>query len=229
MTKKSIAFLSIFFVVAVLIAGGVLWYSGKVERGIEMNQKQTEEEQRKQEEQNQNFVTDVDLDVSHWQTKETEYFTIKFPKEWYWKVLDANENAQIITNNPDFDIEKHPDIGIFSGIGSNVPLDIFNNTEIVITDRGTATSDAGTPQDEIDSIFYMAKDNNPSAECKILNDKKLPFIAYCSATYENSQMQQSYYIINKKISLTLTARMTQENIIRKEILDTMAESIILKK
>ena len=30
------------------------------------------------------FVTDVDPDVSHWQTKETKTFTIKFPKEWHW-------------------------------------------------------------------------------------------------------------------------------------------------
>jgi hypothetical protein len=51
----------------------------------------------------QTFVTDVDPDVSHWQTKETEFFTIKFPKEWYW--LES-----VITNNPNFEIDRYTDI-----------------------------------------------------------------------------------------------------------------------
>ena len=37
------------------------------------------------------FVIDVDPDVSHWQTKETEFFKIKFPKEWYWIESDLKE------------------------------------------------------------------------------------------------------------------------------------------
>ncbi len=50
MNKKSIVFLSIFLATAVLIAGGVLWYSGEVKKDAQMAQKQIEEEQRKMEE-----------------------------------------------------------------------------------------------------------------------------------------------------------------------------------
>ncbi len=46
MTKKSIVFLSIFLATAVLVAGGVLWYSGEVKKEVQLAQQQIEAQQK---------------------------------------------------------------------------------------------------------------------------------------------------------------------------------------
>lgn len=136
--------------------------------------------------------------------------------------------SEVITNNPNFDIDKNIGIGIFSDIGPRSILELNNNTEMVISFRGSSTTDAGTPQDRLDSIFELAKENNPLVKCEVLNNKTIPFTVYCSVEYENSQLQQSYYTINEEISLTSTAMTTQETFIEKRILDKIAQNIVLK-
>jgi len=237
MDKKKIAFLGV--VLLVILVVSLLWSNVNKEKQVQNQSKQgqlvqqqqnSEQGQQQSQEKKQEFVVDVDPDVSHWQIRETEFFTTRFPKEWLW--LESNREktgyySTVITNNPGFDITEHADIGIFSDIGSRSPLALSNVTEVVITDRGKATSDSGTPQDSIDAIFEMAKDNNPSVDCKVTNNKTIPFTAYCVAAYD-SQLQQSYYVINNKISLTLTARTTKDTLVKKEVLDKIAGSIILK-
>lgn len=224
--KKKIIVGSLILVLAVLVGG--FWVAKNKERNskdasrekMKNNSVVVEDGQQQNQEEKQEFVVDVDMNVDNWQTKETEFFTIKFPKEWYW--LES-----VITNNPRFDISKYADIGIFSGIGPHTPLILSDDAEIVITHWGTPTSNAGTPQDSIDAIFKLAKYNYPSVDCYVSNNKTIPFAAHCSAIYD-SQLQQSYYVINNKISLTLTARTTEDTLIKKEILDKIVGSIILK-
>lgn len=52
MTKKSIIFSGIFFVIAVAVAGGVLWYANLVQRDAHLAQQKAEEEQKKLAESN---------------------------------------------------------------------------------------------------------------------------------------------------------------------------------
>jgi hypothetical protein len=221
MSKKSIITAIIIFILLLIISIGGFWIMREKERNnkdasqekVKNNIIAEEDRQQNQEEQQQKFIVDVDMDVNHWQTKETEFFTIKFPKEWYW--LES-----VITNNSDFDMVKNTGIGIFSDIGPRSPLTLSNNTEIVISERGKPTSNAGTPQDSLDAIFEMAKKNNPAVDCVVLNNKTIPFTAYCSVAFNNSKMrQQSYYIINEEITLTFTAWTTQEN--SKNLIDVL--------
>jgi hypothetical protein len=177
------------------------------------------------------FVTDVDPDVSHWQTKETEFFTIKFPKEWYWLESDLEKtgyHSKVITNNPDFDIDKYADIAVFSGVGPKPPINLAD-TEILITDRGVPTSNAGTPLDSLDSIFELARYNYPAVNC-IRPDslKTLPIVAWCSAHYPEDQTQLSYYVIDNSLALTLTARMRGESDTLQPIVEKIARSIRIK-
>lgn len=168
------------------------------------------------------FVVDVDPDVSRWQTKETEFFTIKFPKEWYW--LES-----VITNNPNFPIADNQEIGIFSGIGPAPPITIVNNSELVITHRGTPTSNAGTPSDALDSIFELARYNYPAVKCiRPEGVKTLPIVAHCSAHYPEDQTQLSYYVIDNNWALTLTARMRGESDTLQPIVEKIARSIQIK-
>lgn len=215
--KKQYLTIAVVLIIA-LGAGVFAWQKQGGKRNIQEQPKDivdTSADEQKQ------FVTDVDPDVSHWQTKETEFFTIKFPKEWYWV-------ESIITNNPEFDSVKYSDIGIFSDIGPNsYPLTLSNATEVVMSHRGYPTSNAGTPQDSVDAIFKLAKYNNPSVDCKVTNNKVTPFTAYCTAMYD-MQLQRSYYVINDKISLTFTVRTTRDAIVKNEVLDKIAGSIILK-
>lgn len=206
--------------------------SAQQQQTSELNQQQSQEKQQK-------FVVDVDPNMDHWQTKETEFFTIRFPKEWYFLESDRKKTgyySQIITNNPDFSIDKYADIGVFTGGrylyfsesegGLPRPLQL-SDTEVVISFNASATSDAGTPQDRIDSIFKLTKQNDPSVDCSVTNNKTIPFTMYCTDTYD-SQSQQSYDVINNKISLVITARTTKDTLVKKEILDKIAGSIILK-
>jgi hypothetical protein len=227
MKKPESIILTTVLIFAALIGGLWIWKGEKGEKSelyknkrIQVIQSPKEDRMQDQQEQ-QNFLVDVDTNLDHWQTKETEFFTIKFPKEWYWL------RSEFITNNPNFDINKYAGIGVFSDIGPNSPLMLSNATEAVITDWGRATSDAGTPQDSLDAILKLARNNNPSVDCNVINNRTIPFTAFCTATYD-SQLQQSYYVINNKISLTLTARTTKDTLVKKEILDKIAESIILK-
>ena len=221
-----------------LLGGVLLFRSGILQEQAKTVQSVPEESGNKgkkekpdAEEKTRQFVTDVDPDVNHWQTKETEFFTIKFPKEWYWMESNREKTgyySQVITNNPDFDIDGNAEIGLFSGIGPISSLELSRDTEVVITDRGSPTSNAGTPQDSLDSIFSLAKKNNPSVNCKTFNNRTVPFTAYCSVTYENRQLQQSYYIINEQLSLTITAHTTQDTLVKKGILDKIVKSVVLK-
>lgn len=178
------------------------------------------------------FVTDVDPDVNHWQTKETKYMKFKFPKEWYWLELTketGGHGVYVISNNPDFPLEENSEIGIFSDIGPDVPIILTNPTEIVITDRGTPTSNSGAPLDSLESIIRLAKYNYPEVECvRPTNLTTLPLVAHCSATYHDNQHQVSYYVIDESWSLTITARSTDDSLVLKDILEKIARNIKIK-
>ena len=239
MKNKSIIIL-ISTILLILITGAGFWIVKNKEIGnkgvpqekIENNIVAEGSPQQNQEE-NQKFVVDIDLNVDNWQTKETEFFTIKFPKEWYWlesSHLEREGYSKVITNNPVFDINKHADIGIFSDIGPNSPLIISNNTEIVISEKGKSTSDAGSPLDSLNSTLSLAKENNPSVYCTVVEDRILPLRAYCTTIFNDSGMrQQSYYSINEEIALTFTAWTTQKNSKNLiEVLEKIAESYSYK-
>ena len=176
------------------------------------------------------FVTDVDPDVNHWQTKETEFFTIKFPKEWYWMESAHSESegySKVITNNPHFDIERYADIGIGAGIG--YPLVLTNNTEIVITMGGVAvTYEVGTPLESIDwQIERVKKYINPKAVCR-RNDVNIPYpTASCSFAVDNQEIRV-YFVAEKSVTYAFTARTTQKNTANvEEILENVARSYIV--
>ena len=176
------------------------------------------------------FVTDVDPDVNHWQTKETEFFTIKFPKEWYWMESAHRESegySKVITNNPHFDIERYADIGIGAGIG--YPLVLTNNTEIVITMGGVAvTYEMGTPLENIDwQIERVKKYINPKTVCR-RNDVNIPYpTASCSFAVDNQEIRV-YFVAEKSVTYAFTARTTQKNTANvEEILENVARSYIV--
>jgi cytoskeletal protein RodZ len=231
MKNRKMLAVGIYVGIPVLLVLGVgVWKWKNIQKAKVAEQNTQQQQVVQPQQQNQKFVVDVDQNVDNWQTKETEFFTIKFPKEWYWMESDLKKtgyHSRIVTNNPDFDIVKYADIGL--GTGSNYPLTLTNNAEVIITYSVSATSDAGTPQDRINSIFKLAKQYDPSAKCSVSNNKTIPFIVYCTATYNDSQLQQTYHIINEGISLAITIRTTNNTLIKKEILDKIIGSIVLKQ
>ena len=173
------------------------------------------------------FVTDVDPDVNHWQTKETEFFTIKFPKEWYWMESAHSESegySRVITNNPNFPINKYAEIGLSMGADYTVA----NDTEVVIPFGASATSDVGTPQQSIDSSLWMAKKQDASAACGYLSSMSIPVVARCLFMDKNDQKAQLYFIANKMSKIVFQVRTTKSNTLQKGILDTMAKSMVVK-
>jgi hypothetical protein len=58
------------------------------------------------------------MNIDNWQVREGKAYTIKFPKEWYWLESEHGENegySEIITNNPNFDMDKYADIRLLRG------------------------------------------------------------------------------------------------------------------
>jgi len=221
--------------VAILALGGWLWYGKQKENQLQMEQKQQETRNTTQTApQETSFVTNVDSDVNHWQTKETEFFSIKFPKEWYWLETPPEKpgyfGANAISNNPNFPLLKYSDIGMATASDYS-PLVLTNDTEVVVTDHGWPTSNSGTPLDSINwQIERVKKDVNPNGKCDAIgNVKNGPLTAYCSFVTENHQKVQTYYIAYNTMTFAFTARTTEKNTsVNKDLLEKIAKNFIVK-
>lgn len=243
--QRKYIFLIIGIVIAALLAGGMVWYGSNIRIDEQYASKEVQESEKSElqepekirsdeTQQQKKFVTNVDPDVNHWQTKETETFRVKFPKEWYWLELAPEKSgyygSHIISNNPDFPLVQYPDIEIFTG--SNYSLIFTNDSEVVVTIRGWSTGDEGTPQQSIDSeIRRVKEDVNPSATCEfpyLSNRKSVPLTAYCSFINEDHQNVQTYYIAYNKTTFGFTARTTEHNAVQKDILEKIARSFTVK-
>lgn len=160
------------------------------------------------------FVTDVDPDVNHWQVKETEFFTIKFPKEWYWSEAAPSPDFTpdgIITNNPSHPI-RYPEIG----------ADNFNNnTEVVIGYELLFASAENI-------ITVGVEDMSPVEGCAFLSDaESIPIIKSCIQKYDNHQVERVYRVIYKDITVSLDVRTTDNTLVLTDTLEKIARSIVL--
>jgi hypothetical protein len=184
---------------------------------------QPQEQEETPQKSDEIFVTDVDMNIDHWQTKETEFFTIKYPKEWYWL-----ESGHVITNNPNFDIDKYSDIGFFAG--NDYPMILGNNTEFFITFNGFPTSNSGTPKDSMAYIQSSVFDKDSSAECGEIQlaNASVALLIACHFMDTQGYAIQKYGVINEEISITMTVGMTKNAVVKKEIFDKIAQSIVLK-
>lgn len=173
----------------------------------------------------------IDPDVNHWQTKETETFSVKFPKEWYWVELPSKNQSgvHVITNNPKFPLSENLEIGLFAGIGDQTPIKIHNDAEFVMAERGVPTTNVGTPEESLKSIFSLAKSNYPNVKCgRFTEQGLLPIEAWCTAIYPDHQMQQTFYSIDKVWSLEKSAWTTDATLVKRDDLRNIAENFILK-
>lgn len=175
------------------------------------------------------FITDVDMNVENWQTKETEFFTIKFPKEWYFFQTNYDTmgyNSYVITNNPNFDISKYPDISI--GVGRIYPLDLMNETEIVISSNylGDATANSGTSLDYIEYMINSMREYvGFTVACQYMSSMdSIPLATYCSFTDEdNKQRVGTYYASYPIRTFGFSARVKKEN---NMVLEKILEGIV---
>ena len=187
----------------------------------------------KADDRQETFVTDVDMDINHWQTKKTKYFTVKFPKEWYWTEESYGKDqgySEVITNNPHFDLSKYPYISF--GAGIDYPLTLTNNTEVVITMSGVAgTAEEGSAIDSINAqIKYVKEHINSKAVCS-QNNADIPYpTAQCSFMDKNNQSVYVYFVAEKSVTYAFTICTTQGNTANAEkILEDIARSYIVPK
>lgn len=248
MNKKRTVVGVFLFLLAIIVVGGV-WYGKKMQSRDALRQTEKERvyqgsqtQKEDQEQEQQAFVTDVDPDVSHWQTKETKTFTIKFPKEWHWIEFlgyddQGSGGSYVISNNPNFPLKEYSDLGIFPN--RSYKLVLKNNTEVVIDfslyDYGPNTSSSGNPLDPVsdsNKFLYLVPRINSTAECEPLlvqegNSTNMTS-AYCSIDQENHQRDIVYYRTGKVFSLMLTMKSTDQLSIDPAILKDIAESFVLK-
>lgn len=152
-------------------------------------------------------------------------------------------HSQVITNDPNFPIDKYSDIGVFTG-GSyqvfsengkyeSIPL---NNSEIVITTNGLGdvTSNSGTPREFMEGeIARLKKDLYPEMECHYTSSfTSVPLTAFCSFLDSNGQVVGTYYSSYANRTFAYTARLSQENNLKDTIehtLEQIAKSLVQKR
>ena len=185
------------------------------------------------------FVVDVDPDVSHWQMKETESFTVKFPKEWHWIEFPGYDDqgsgsSFVISNNPTFPLAEYSDMGIFPD--RSYALVLKNSTEIMvdfeILDYGVRTSSSGnprSPQSGLNDFLRLVPRINPNAICEPLFDTKLGMVsALCFIKQEHHQKIFVFYKATKEFSLMVTMKALDMAPVDSSILRNIAESFVMK-
>lgn len=231
--------IAIVVLIAFIVAGG--WFRYAKQKGSEntlpdnsiANTAQDTEETKGM----TRFVTDVDMDVSHWQTGGTEFLSMKFPKEWYWVEISPEKpgyfGAYVISNNPNFPLAKYSDIGRFTGYDYSSFV-LNNDSEVVVTTNnlGAVTSNSGTPREFMDGeIARLKKDLYPEMECQYTSSlTNIPLTAFCSFIDNNNQRVETYYVSMVKRTFAFTSRTTiTNNADTKSILEKVAQSLQLKK
>lgn len=236
MKKLSIRNLALIVLVAVaILAIGVFSFQNRPqdpESIVEVSE--NEGNQENQNDSDQEFVTDIDMNIDHWQTKETEFFTIKFPKEWYWMESEHAENeghAKVITNNPNFDINRYRYIGIGGGVGQSLSLE--NHSEVVLTFSGVSvTYEVGTREESIRQEIERAKEflgSNVSCVYIEAESENNDPEAYCTAVNEKDQKVQAYYTLGKSFTYAFVMWTDIHNeVVKRDILERVAKSLIEK-
>lgn len=178
-----------------------------------------------------NFVLDVDPNTDLWKTQETEFFTIKFPKEWYWIESESSGyRSRIITNNHDLNITKeYPDIVFYDkGIPGR------DDRELMITFRGGLTQEIDDKTVETKKIIDQRGTeigdlirNNYGVECsKNFDPSRL--ILKCAYLSDN-QMVQNYYVINRRITLSVAVRKNSISFDEDDTIKKIMRTIQLKE
>lgn len=154
---------------------------------------------------------------------------------------ETGYHSQVITNNPDFDINKYADISFGTGgayhmtsqdgITTSIPL---QDDEVVISFSGTSTENSGTPEQSINSVFQSKQENPYPVDCQRLSNPNIvPIRAYClfidNTAATPPQKIQTYYIVNKLHTIFFSARTTETTTVPKDILDKIAESMAVKE
>jgi hypothetical protein len=210
-------------VVIAVLAVGVLAFQNRVQEPQEIVEvSKSEESQENKNDNDQKFVTDVDMNIDNWQTKETEFFTIEYPKEWYFL------ESRVITNNPNLNINKYSDIGLFSG--GDYPMVLGSDAEFFIAFNGFPTSNSGTPKDSMNYIRDSVLETDSSADCKKIQveNTSVSLLVACHLTDREGYAIRKYGVINERVSITMTVGMTKNTIANTEIFDKIAQSIVLK-
>lgn len=236
MKKQAILFLAGIGILLVLIIGFVL-----MQQKTDRSSNQNFQEQIPQQLIDNDTRTDgtgiqttVDLDVDHWQEAERRgFFSIRFPKEWYWRTSDPNSGyrTNILTNDPGFEISKYPDLGL-----GESGLVIENNRAFVIMFYGSPTVEIDNPEKSTENIIngsfsekseWVKKSYN--AVCGTLAKKsRVESVLLCTYA-KNNQVFRKYFIANRRITVSLTVQMQPDNIVSTDIFDTIANNIRLLK
>ena len=225
--KKSYLIIAVLFAAA--LGASVFVWQNQASRLVV--QEQSEEEIGASVDEQKQFVLDIDPNTDLWKTQETEFFTIKFPKEWYWIESESSGyRSLIITNNHDLNITKeYPDIVIY---GKGIPG--RDDRELMVTFRGGLTQEIDDKTVEAEKIINQRGTeisdlmrNNYGLECsKNFDPSRL--ILECDYLSEG-QMVQNYYVINRRMTLSVAVRKNSINFDEDDTIKKIIRTIQLKE
>lgn len=168
----------------------------------------------------------ADRNVTLWQTKETGYFTIRFPKEWHWVDVSPDQidyRFGVITNDRNFDSSR-----LYSERGFSVQPE-----EILIAFNGGPTvqvTEVGKTDEDIIKQFLenqekISQKKGFVCERQLINGME---ISHCILS-ENGQSCQEYAFANKKDGIILSVYSNKESSVDEEIIKDIVKNFQLSQ
>ena len=178
----------------------------------------------------QEFVTDVDMNVENWQVVENSLFTIKVPKEWYWR---ENGGGILMTNDPDY---IRPE--------SCVPRCLNDPEFPVRKDQVMLALDAWSPHNsynrekenagviEFTQKKYIAKyEGDPKVECSLMQQDpnlKQSVVKCRNESEEKNRLFHEYLVVSESDAYLFIFITMRDTLINEKIFDIMMQSVVLK-
>jgi|GEM_PF-3273268 len=184
------------------------------------------------------LVTDVDMNVENWQLIENSLYTIKVPKEWYWR--EGAALGILMTNDPEDSLSE---TGLFSILSAT--RFIQRNDQIIF----------GANSGPIDNAYDQEKQEMGVIEMSAVEFKQKKIIDYyeeeygakCGYVQQNSDPEQfvvecggnlemdggryrfiNYSFVTEDGALYFSFVTTSDTLINEKVFDMMMQSVVLK-
>ena len=185
-------------------------------------QEQVEKNIPKQSEENQAII---DSDIRSWQIKETEFFSARFPKEWFWvEPFESTPFSLGAIANVNLESKMVLNPGNLYKSGYKGILVLF--TGIAPTSNLIANTDK-TLSEAVDEFFHDWESRQENKTCTRI-DTTSEYILKCSDDSSGVIMAYDYLIIGSRNQLFLTIFTDADSVLDGKVFDAITENIHTK-
>jgi len=178
-------------------------------------------------EQSQSAVQhEIDPKVRNWQTKETEFFSVRFPKEWFW-VETSEPTPFFLGAIAAVDLELQGDLNISDLYKSGYKGILVLFTGVAPTSNLVANTDRPLPEVVGEFFHDWEVQQEGNKLCKRI-DTTSDYVLECSGDSNDAIVTHDYFLVGSKNQLFFTIVNDADNLLDKNIVDAIAENVRTK-